>query len=90
MLTALLTRAQTGHGRRMEVSLFDAMGEWMGFPLYYADLRWRRSRRAPGPAMPAIAPYGPFAAGDGKVVYLAIQNEREWARFCAWCLKRLS
>src|SRR5205814_1986665 len=29
-----------------------------------------------------IAPYGPFATGDGATVFLSVQNEREFARFC--------
>jgi formyl-CoA transferase len=33
-----------------------------------------------------IAPYGPFAGGDGEVVYLGIQNEREWQAFCTGVL----
>ena len=28
-----------------------------------------------------IAPYGAYPVGDGRMV-IAIQNEREWARFC--------
>ncbi len=35
-----------------------------------------------------IAPYGPYQAGDGKIVYLGLQNEREWVRFCADALGR--
>lgn len=86
VLTALLTRAQTGHGTALEVSLFDALSEWMGFPLYYATYGGTEPRRA-GASHAAIAPYGPYAAGDGETVYLAIQNEREWARFCASVLE---
>jgi itaconate CoA-transferase len=86
VLTALLTRAQTGRGTALEVSLFDALGEWMGYPLYYATYSGAAPPRS-GPRHAAIAPYGPYAAGDGKPVYLAIQNEREWARFCAEVLE---
>jgi itaconate CoA-transferase len=81
VLTALLTREQTGHAPALEVSLFDALGEWMGYPLYYATSSGAAPPRS-GPRHAAIAPYGPYAAGDAKPVYLAIQNEREWARFC--------
>ena len=86
VLTALLTRTSTGQGAALEVSLFDALGEWMGFPLYYALYGGAEPQRA-GPSHAAIAPYGPYAAGDGKTVYLGIQNEREWARFCASVLE---
>ena len=81
LLTALLTRSQTGHGLAMEVSLLDALGEWMGYPLYYTTYGGAAPPRT-GPSHATIAPYGPFPAGDGEIVYLAIQNEREWARFC--------
>jgi crotonobetainyl-CoA:carnitine CoA-transferase CaiB-like acyl-CoA transferase len=54
----------------------------MGFPLTYAAGAGHAPRRA-GTSHPAIAPYGTFTAGDGTEVVLAIQNEREWARFCA-------
>jgi itaconate CoA-transferase len=86
VLTGLLTRAGSGQGVALEVSLFDALGEWMGFPLYYATYGGAEPERA-GPSHAAIAPYGPYAAGDGQMVYLAIQNEREWARFCASVLE---
>ncbi len=29
---------------------------------------------------------GAFTAGDGAPVVIAIQNEREWANFCAYFL----
>jgi formyl-CoA transferase len=29
-----------------------------------------------------IAPYGAFDTADGQQVLLAVQNDREWARFC--------
>ncbi len=86
VLTALLSRARTGQGTAFEVSLFDALAEWMGFPLYYATYGGTEPPRA-GASHAAIAPYGPYTAGDGKVVYLAIQNEREWARFCGSVLE---
>ena len=79
VLTALLARAQTGHGTALEVSLFDALAEWMGYPLYYTTYGGTAPPRS-GPRHAAIAPYGPYAAGDGKPVYLAIQNEREMGR----------
>ena len=41
-----------------------------------------------GAAHATIYPYGPFPAGDGKVVMLGLQNEREWAVFCDKVLER--
>ena len=86
ILTALLMRATSGQGAIVDASLFDALAEWMGFAAYYTAY----SGSAPPPSgahHASIAPYGPFQTGDG-VVYLAIQNEREWTRFCAEVLDR--
>jgi len=82
ILAALYERERTGEGSAVEVSLFDALTEWMGFPLNYAMGSGRAPRRT-GTSHAAIAPYGAFTAGDGAEVVLAIQNEREWRRFCA-------
>ena len=41
-----------------------------------------------GSAHATIHPYGPFPAGDGKTVFFGIQNEREWANFCAIVLEQ--
>ena len=81
VLTALLQRATTGRGSGLEVSLFDALAEWMGAPLYYSHYGGKAPERA-GPAHATIAPYGPFATQDGLVV-LAVHNEREWAALCS-------
>jgi itaconate CoA-transferase len=87
ILTALLARTTTGTGTSLEVSLFDALTEWMGQPAYFTAYSG-----APPPRSSAnhasIAPYGPFHAGDGGWVYLGIQNAREWTRFCADVLRR--
>lgn len=80
ILTALLARHQTGSGTAIEVSMLEALGEWMGFPVNYT-LGGAPPRRN-GASHAAIAPYGPFATGDGGAVILGVQNEREWQRFC--------
>ncbi|MBB5156759.1 CaiB/BaiF CoA transferase family protein [Saccharopolyspora phatthalungensis] len=87
VLTALYERERTGQATAFEVSLFDALGEWMGFPYYYATYSGTPPRRA-GARHAAIAPYGPFAAGDGSQVFLGVQNEREWLKFCEQVLDR--
>jgi itaconate CoA-transferase len=82
ILAALLQRAHTGKGSRIEVALLDSMAEWMSYPLYYTMDGAPPPPRS-GAAHATIYPYGPFTAGDGKVVMLGLQNEREWATFCA-------
>ena len=87
ILAALYARERTGAGAAIEVSMFEALAEWMGYPAYYGGYGGTPPPRT-GATHPAIAPYGPYTAGDGRVVYLGIQNEREWARFCAEVLER--
>jgi itaconate CoA-transferase len=84
VLAALLRRQKTGEGSALEVSLFESLGEWMSYPVYYAFSGASPPRS--GARHAVIAPYGPYTAGDGKVVYLGLQNEREWGRFCAEAL----
>ena len=87
ILAALLRRERTGEGAAIEVSLFEALAEWMGFPAYFA-LYGKGEPPRSGSRHASIAPYGPFACGDGETVFLGIQNEREWQRFCDAVLER--
>lgn len=87
ILAALFRRERTGEGAALEVSLFEALAEWMGFPAYYALYGDKEPPRSSA-SHSSIAPYGPFACAGGEVVFLGIQNEREWERFCEVVLER--
>ncbi|KAB1139894.1 CoA transferase [Streptomyces luteolifulvus] len=87
VLTALYTRATTGRAHPVEVSLFEALAEWMGQPAYYTRHGGTQPPRL-GAQHATIAPYGTFTAADGKDVLFSIQNEREWAALCADFLGR--
>ncbi|MDM0018428.1 CaiB/BaiF CoA transferase family protein [Variovorax saccharolyticus] len=87
ILAALLQRGKTGKGCRIDVSMLESMVEWMSFPMYYAFDGAEPPPRA-GAAHATIYPYGPFQAGDGKLVMLGLQNEREWQVFCAQVLEQ--
>jgi len=87
ILAALLRRERTGEGAALEVSLFEALAEWMGFPAYYAMYGGGEPPRS-GARHASIAPYGPIECGDGEAVFFGIQNEREWRRFCEAVLGR--
>ncbi|MGR3570976.1 CaiB/BaiF CoA transferase family protein [Brevirhabdus sp.] len=81
VLAALIQRGRTGRGANIDVSMLEALAEWMSFPMYYAfDGAPPPARSGAGHA--TIAPYGPFPAGDGDVILLGLQNEREWLSFC--------
>ncbi|HEX2739523.1 MAG TPA: CaiB/BaiF CoA-transferase family protein [Rubrobacter sp.] len=87
ILAALFRRERTGEGAAIEVSLFEALAEWMGFPAYYAMYGDKEPPRS-GASHSSIAPYGPFECADGEVVFLGIQNQREWEKFCEGVLGR--
>ncbi|MXM67407.1 CoA transferase [Streptomyces sp. HUCO-GS316] len=87
VLTALYTRATTGRAHPVEVSLFEALAEWMGQPAYYTRHGGTQPPRL-GAQHATIAPYGTFTAADGKDVLFSVQNEREWAALCADFLGR--
>jgi itaconate CoA-transferase len=87
ILAALVRRGQTGGGAVVDVSMLDALGEWMSQPAYFAEHGGRAPERS-GARHASIAPYGPFPTADGSPVYLGIQNEREWVRFCRDVLGR--
>jgi itaconate CoA-transferase len=82
VLEALIARGVTGEGARLEVSLFDGVADWMTVPFLYHEGTGRAPERV-GLAHPSICPYGAFPTRDGHLVLISIQNEREWARFCA-------
>ncbi|HMW16667.1 MAG TPA: CaiB/BaiF CoA-transferase family protein [Accumulibacter sp.] len=87
ILAALFQRHKTGRGRHIEISMLEAMVEWMGFPLYYAYKNQSPPARA-GASHATIYPYGVFSAGDGGRLMLGLQNEREWRNFCTQVLQR--
>jgi crotonobetainyl-CoA:carnitine CoA-transferase CaiB-like acyl-CoA transferase len=82
ILSALMLRERSGKGSHIDVSMLEALTEWMGYPLYYAYDGAPPPPRL-GAAHATIYPYGPFPAGDGRTVMLGLQNEREWVQFCA-------
>jgi crotonobetainyl-CoA:carnitine CoA-transferase CaiB-like acyl-CoA transferase len=86
-LLALRQRDHTGRGTRVDVTMLESLAEWMSQPLYFGRYGGSAPPRS-GASHPIIAPYGPHRAGDGRDVLFGIQNEREWARFCAEVLEQ--
>jgi formyl-CoA transferase len=81
VLAALYTRATTGRAPAVSVSLFEALGEWLGAPAYYTQYGGEPPPRSDA-RHATIAPYGPFAVRDGTVL-LSVQNQREWVALCS-------
>ena len=87
VLQALLEREQTGSGKGLAVSLFDALADWMTVPLLHQDYTGQAPQRV-GLNHPSIAPYGAYACSGGDQVVISIQNNREWQNFCEQVLRR--
>ena len=87
IVEALFYRERTGEGYGVNISLFGVASDWMNVPL----LQYKYGGKSPqrlGLMHPSIQPYAAFSVKDGSKVIIAIQNEREWARFCAQVLKQ--
>jgi formyl-CoA transferase/CoA:oxalate CoA-transferase len=78
---ALLARAKTRRGQKVEISMLDAMAALLTYQagIYFATGQ-RPMRR--GNAHPSIAPYESFTASDGYVT-LGVANNSLWQRCCA-------
>ena len=80
ILAALLLRQRTGVGEYIQVSLFDSMVEWMGYPIYRQLYLGSPPPRA-GLAHPTVTPYDSYPTSDGTSVLIGVQNDRGWAEF---------
>lgn len=87
ILAAVIQRQATGLGQHVESSLFDALAEWMGYPLYFTMNGDHPPARA-GVRHATVVPYGAYQCGDGEQVLLAVQTDVQWASFCALVCER--
>ncbi|MGI8643902.1 MAG: CaiB/BaiF CoA transferase family protein [Thermomicrobiales bacterium] len=81
-VAALYERQTTGQGRLVETSLFDALAEWMGYPVAFTQYGGEPPARACD-RHATVVPYGLYRCGDGLSINLAVQSEEHWHRFCA-------
>jgi itaconate CoA-transferase len=82
VLAALRERDRSGRGGSIEISMLEAIGEWMAVPVLVRRYGGADPARS-GLHHPTIAPYGPYRAADGRSLLVAVQNEGQWGRFCA-------
>ncbi|MDD9895634.1 MAG: CaiB/BaiF CoA-transferase family protein [Gammaproteobacteria bacterium] len=87
ILAAIIQRGKTGKGSCIEISMLEAMVEWMGFPLFYAYDGAPPPTRS-GADHASIYPYGVFKTSDDKVILVGLQHEREWEVFCRFVLEQ--
>lgn len=87
VLTALLARERTGLGCVLEVSMLDAVAEWMGYPVTVSR-HGSVPQMVTGMSHPAIAPYDAYPLADGSRIAVSVQNDREWVRLARLVLRR--
>jgi crotonobetainyl-CoA:carnitine CoA-transferase CaiB-like acyl-CoA transferase len=87
ILATLYERRATGVGRLIQISMLESLTEWMSAPLYHQLYSGKAPSRE-GMRHNMIAPYGPYRAGDGSLVNLAVQNEGQWGRLCEQVLEK--
>jgi itaconate CoA-transferase len=89
ILAALFERATTGVAPSVEVSLFDALSEWMSAHHLYTRYSGIEPARH-GVDHATVVPYGLFRTAGGGAIVLAVQNEREWRSLCEHLLGDLA
>src|SRR5690349_5087440 len=81
ILLALYQREKTGEGQLVDVSMLDSIVSWLGyFPHHY----WHAGEEPGRVGMRHhyVCPYGPYLAGDGEYVNLAVASPADWKVFC--------
>ena len=81
ILEALYARERSGEGRAIKLPMFAAMADWMAVPLLRYDYGGVKLPRT-GLSHPLIQPYGAYATRNGPPILIAVQNQREYLRFC--------
>src|SRR6201995_2899543 len=79
ILTALYERERTGRGTSVDVSMLEALGEWMSQPVNFTVYGGHPAQRT-GARHTSISPYGPYTVAGGGQGVVGIPNESEWAR----------
>jgi crotonobetainyl-CoA:carnitine CoA-transferase CaiB-like acyl-CoA transferase len=87
VLAALVRRGTTGEGASIEVSMFDAIAEWMGQTIYTTLYTGEPPHRT-ALGHPVIVPYDKYPTADGADVVIGVQNDRGWAALATGVLDR--
>lgn len=80
ILAALLARARTGRGQRVDIAMLDAVTSLLTYQASSAFATGTTPVRM-GNRHPSIAPYDTFAAADGEFV-LSVGNDDQFRRMC--------
>ncbi|UCD89761.1 MAG: CoA transferase [Desulfobacterales bacterium] len=83
ILAALRHREKTKRGQYIDISLLDSMIAWLA----NVGSNYLISDEIPiryGNGHPNIVPYEPFNTKDGTYIILAVGNDKQWQKFCAF------
>jgi itaconate CoA-transferase len=87
IVLALYQRERSGEGQFIDISMFESIVSWLGyFPHHYWHQKEEPDRM--GMRHHYVTPYGPYLAGNGKYVNLAVATPRDWEVFCKQVLQR--
>jgi len=86
VLAALYRRTATREGAEIQISMLEALVEWV-MPAAYVQRYTGKSPARTGERSNFIVPYGAYTVGDGGRVNLAVQNDGQWQRLCAIALR---
>ncbi|MGH7827011.1 MAG: CaiB/BaiF CoA transferase family protein [Candidatus Binatia bacterium] len=87
ILLALYQREKTGLGQHIDVAMLDSIVSWLGyFPHHY----WHAGEEPARVGMRHhyVTPYGPYLAGDGEYVNLAVASASDWEIFCRHVIEK--
>ena len=87
ILAALVQRQETGQGQEINISMFEAILDWLSYPIY-CYLNSGVQLRRTGMRHSLIVPYGVYSSKDGKMINFAVEHNEEWKRFCKTILSR--
>lgn len=87
VLGALAARRAGSGGAALSVSMFDATLDWTA-PTLGLYLSTGVEPQPAGLHHLHVAPYGPFRCGDGGVVFVVAQQDREWRELCLRVFRR--
>jgi len=87
VLAALYRRHSSGEGAEIQISMLEALTEWV-MPAAYVQRYAGRTPARTGERSNFIVPYGAYTVGGGARVNLAVQNDGQWRRLCATVLRR--
>jgi crotonobetainyl-CoA:carnitine CoA-transferase CaiB-like acyl-CoA transferase len=87
ILLALYQREKTGAGQLIDVSMLDSIVSWLG---YFPHHFWHAGEEPARVGMRHhyVTPYGPYLAGDGQYVNLAVASASDWEIFCRRVIER--